>query len=264
MEQNVRVEELPAPELPAPPRMKYSDALSAYQIAVAVRGNTDALQKRALRGWSVSKDWGSGLRGMALNGANMLVVFHDVFHESNPGTLKGTADPQRRFVVFGMRAKNDTSGEVGLTSFAGFSSDPGGLPGNYKDQKLAKAVVRKLTLQSDHTGTIVSESFDFSTDDGSVHLGVDYRRGASRWEYNSTFSPQATVFRASLDPSIRRAYWEDLVGYLVVSRPLNVDLSSKLEFDVRIPALADVMDGAQIVSLVVRPAYTRRVFVNVD
>src|SRR5438270_13984438 len=102
MHQNVRVEELPAPELPAPPGMKYSDALSAYQIAVALRGNSDALQKRALRGWSVSEDWGSGLRGMALKGANMLVVFHDVFHESNPGTLKGKADPHRRFVEFGM------------------------------------------------------------------------------------------------------------------------------------------------------------------
>ncbi|MBV9461601.1 MAG: hypothetical protein JO141_29370 [Bradyrhizobium sp.] len=163
-----------------------------------------------------------------------------------------------------MRAKNDTSGEVGFTSFAGFSSDPGALPGNYKDQKLAKTAVRKLILQSDHTGTMVSESFEFSTDDGSIHLEVDYRRGASRWEYNSTFSPQAAVFRASLDPSIRRRYWEDLVGYLVVSRPLKLDLSSKLHLDVMIPALADVMEGAQIVSLVVRPAYTRRVFIDAE
>jgi hypothetical protein len=263
MNKQTIVEGLTAPELPAPSGMRYADALAAYQIVIALKGDAEALQKRALPGWQVSDQWGPGLRGMALKSANMLLVFHEALFESNPKTIAGEADPQRRFVVFAMRGDNQNTGEGGMTSIAGFSSDAGGLPGNYKDQKLAKSVIRKLSLQGDGSSTQVSESFDVDTGDGSIHLAVDYERPKSSWDYTAALSPQALIFRASLDPSVYRVYHEDLVGYLVMSRPIKVDFTSKLELEVKVPALAGIVEGnVQPIAMMIRPFYTRRVFVK--
>jgi hypothetical protein len=262
MSKQAAVEPATAPELPPPPGMKYSDGLAAYQIVVAMRGNPDALQKRALPGWKVSDAWGPGPRGMALGGANLLMVFHEALFESNPKTLSGQADSQRRFVVFAMRADNPSTNEGGMTSIVGFSSDAGGLPGNYNDQRLAKSVIRKLSLTGDGSNTQVSESYDIDTGDGSIHFAIDYKRPNSNWDYTPAASSQAIRFHASRDPSVYRVYHEDLVGYLVMSRPINVNFTTKFEVSVKVPALADVFEGAQPVALMVRPSYTRRVFVK--
>ena len=263
MNKQAIVQDLTAPALPAPPGMKYSDALAAYQIVIALKGNAEALQERALPGWQVSDNWGPGPRGMALTGANMLLVFHEALCESNPRTIAGEADPQRRFVVLAMRGNNPSTGDGGITSVTGFSSDAGGLPGNYKDQELAKSVIRKLSLQGDGSSTRVSETFDVETGDGSIHLAVDYERPKSSWDYTAALPPQALIVRASLDPSVYRVYQEDMVGYLVMSRPMKVDFTSKLELEVKVPALADIVVGnVQPIAMIIRPLYTRRVFVQ--
>jgi hypothetical protein len=68
------------------------------------------------------------------------------------------------------------------------------------------------------------------------------------------------VFRAVNDSTVERFYWEDAVNYLVLSRPLKIDCSSMFGFDVSMPALKDVMHGAETIAVLIRPYYSRRVF----
>lgn len=123
-------------------------------------------------------------------------------------------------------------------------------------------MTRKLSLTGDGSNTQVSESYDIDTGEGSIHFAVDYERPKSTWDYTPAASSQAIRFHASRDRSVYRVYHEDLVGYLVMSRPINVNFTTKFEVSVNVPAIADVFEGAQPVALIVRPTYTRRVFVK--
>jgi hypothetical protein len=251
-------EPLIAPELPAPPGLVYSDGIACYLIMVAFRGNAEALQKRMPRGWKVSDDWGPGPAGMALKGANAFLSFHDTLLESKKAQSK--SDPQGRFAIMAMVGRNDSTGERCGMSFTGFSADPENVPGKYKDRVLVKSIARRLSLTGDASNTEVSEGFDIDAGDGLVHFALDYRRPMPIWQYSPAAAPGAITFRAAQDADILRYYWEDALTYVVISRPLNVDCSSKFEFDVTVPLVSDVMRDAEIIAVVIRPYYSRRVF----
>ena len=249
---------LAALELAAPPGTEYSDAIVAYQIGVFFRANPETLQKRLPGGWKVADQWGPGPRGKLLEGANVVMGFHETFLESEKAPSKNK--PHGRFVTFAAMAHNPSTDERCNISFTGFNADPAKVPGKYKDKKLARSISRKLSVTGDDASTLVSESFDVDTGDGSIHFAVDYSRQQPLWLYATAVPPDAVVFRAAADPSGRRIYWEDTLNYIILSRPASIDVTSKLEFKIDVPGLRDVAAGSETVAVIVRPYLFRRVF----
>jgi hypothetical protein len=189
---------LAALELAAPPGTEYSDAIVAYQIGVFFRANPETLQKRLPGGWKVADQWGPGPRGKLLEGANVVMGFHETFLESEKAPSKNK--PHGRFVTFAAMAHNPSTDERCNISFTGFNADPAKVPGKYKDKKLARSISRKLSVTGDDASTLVSESFDVDTGDGSIHFAVDYSRQQPLWLYATAVPPDAVVFRAAADP----------------------------------------------------------------
>jgi hypothetical protein len=257
----VLMKSIPALELLAPPGLRCSETLAGYQILVAMRGNVAALNQRTLPGWTVCDDWGADPRAMALKGANMLITFHETTYQSIPQGIAWRTDVQSRLVSFALRGENRASGEQGLLSLAGFGSHPGGLEGNH-DEVRAKSVVRKFALHADGSDTKVSESFEVDTGDGLVRLTTTYQRPFLAWCDTTVSSQLPTVFRGSTYPDVHDAYLEEWVEHLILSRPLDVDNTTKFEITVRVPALDDIIRGAETVAMIVRPFYARRLFVK--
>src|SRR5216684_2789112 len=206
----------------------------------------------------LTDQWGPGPRGKLLEGANVVMGFHETFLESEKAPSKNK--PHGRFVTFAAMAHNPSTDERCNISFTGFNADPAKVPGKYKDKKLARSISRKLSVTGDDASTLVSESFDVDTGDGSIHFAVDYSRQQPLWLYATAVPPDAVVFRAAADPSGRRIYWEDTLNYIILSRPASIDVTSKLEFKIDVPGLRDVAAGSETVAVIVRPYLFRRVF----
>jgi len=147
-----------APELVAPPGLEYSDGIACYQIAVAFRGNPEALQRRMPSGWKLADNWGQGPRGSSFKGANVVVGFHDTLIESKK--LSSKTDLRGRFVIFAAMGYNESTGARGPMSFIGFTADAANVPGKYNDKVLVESIDRKLSLQGDSNCTKVAETFD--------------------------------------------------------------------------------------------------------
>src|SRR5262249_38015218 len=135
--QTMMFESLPPPELPAPPGLEYSDAIAAYTIGPGLRADPAALQKQLPPDWKVTDQWGNGILGKIMNGANAVIGFHDTLLECKKAP--STTDPRGRFVIFGIRAYNERTGDRGNLTFTGFTCDPANVPGKFKDKKLAKS-----------------------------------------------------------------------------------------------------------------------------
>ena len=57
----------------------YSDGIAAALTTLALEGNAAALKLRLPSGWELTPFEGEDVRGRALRGANLLVVFHEVY-----------------------------------------------------------------------------------------------------------------------------------------------------------------------------------------
>src|SRR5688500_16812479 len=70
--------------------LEYSDGIAAARTMLTFEGNATALQRRLPSGWEMMPYAGEDLRGTSLNGANMLVPFHEVYAvKSHDGNVVG-------------------------------------------------------------------------------------------------------------------------------------------------------------------------------
>jgi hypothetical protein len=238
--------------------LKYSDGIAAARTMLAFEGNATALQRRLPSGWELMPYAGEDLRGTSLNGANMLVPFHEVYAvKSHDGKVVG--QQQTSYVAFISQARNNATGEVAHIHWFSYTEDPTAVPGKYKDAELAN-VTRSQTFTKERQGeTHVRETFDAVAEGGEIHLSLAYEQGGMvMWV--TADEPNLPLYAAK-DPSVVRVYQEDQVINVVRSVPMNVDRVSEISLNVR-GELEDVFDGTErVVAVVIQQPYMREVYV---
>src|SRR5215470_228791 len=156
--------------------LTYSDGIAAARTLLAVEGNAAALQRRLPDGWELAPYSGDDLRGTSLRGANMLIPFHEVYAvRTQDGHAAGFS--QLSYVVFISQARNLATGALGYVHWLLYTEDPAGVPGKYRDAKLAR-ITRSQTFTKETRGeTRVRETFSAVAETGEVHLSLAYRQG---------------------------------------------------------------------------------------
>jgi hypothetical protein len=238
--------------------LKYSDGIAAARTMLAFEGNATALQRRLPSGWELMPYAGEDLRGTSLNGANMLVPFHEVYAVRSHDD-KVVGQQQMSYVAFISQARNNATGEVAHIHWFSYTEDPTAVPGKYKDAELAN-VTRSQTFTKERQGeTHVNETFDAVAEDGEIHLSLAYEQGGLvMWV--TADEPNLPLYAAK-DPSVVRVYQEDQVINVVRSIPMNVDRVSEISLNVR-GELEDVFDGTErVVAVVIQQPYMREVYV---
>ena len=239
------------------PGLKYSDCIAAARTMLAIEGNASALQRRLPNGWELMPYSGEDLRGTSLNGANMLVPFHEVYAiRSYDGKVVG--QQQTSYVAFISQARNNSTGEVAHIHWLTYTEDPTDVPGKYKDAELAN-ITRSQTFTKVGQGeTHVRETFDAVAEGGGIHLSLAYEQGGVvMWK---TADEPNLTFYAAKDPSIMRVYQEDQVIDIVKSVPMKVDRVSEIIINVR-GELEDVFGSGRVVAVVIQQPYMREVYV---
>ena len=156
--------------------LNYSDGIAAARTVIALEGNPTALQRRLPSGWELAPYAGDDLRGSSLRGAHMLVPFHEVHAvRARDGHVCGF--PQLSYVAFISQARNRATGALGHLHWFSYTEDPEGVPGKYRDAKLAD-ITRSQTFTKARRGeTEVRETFSAVAESGEIHLSLAYRQG---------------------------------------------------------------------------------------
>jgi hypothetical protein len=238
--------------------LRYSDGIAAARTLIAVEANAAALQRRLPAGWELAPYAGDDLRGTSLRGANMLLPFHEVYAvRTQNGQSAGLS--QVSYVAFISQARNQATGALGHFHWFLYTEDPAGVPGKYRDGKLAH-ITRSQTFTKEQRGeTLVRESFSAVADDGEIKLSLTYLQGGML-AWSTAEKPNLPLYAAK-DPSIVRWYQEDQVINIVRSDPLKINAVSEMSLKVR-GELSDVFDGNErVVAVVIQRPYMRQVFV---
>jgi hypothetical protein len=238
--------------------LNYSDGIAAARTMIALEGNAAALQRRLPSPWELAPYAGDDLRGTSLRGANMLVPFHEVYavrtHDGQPTGL-----PQLSYIAFVSQARNQATGALAHVHWFVYTEDQAGVPGKYRDGKLAH-ITRSQTFSKERRGeTQVRERFSAVADSGAVELSLAYQQGGMLiWA--SADRPNLPLYAAK-DPGIVRWYQEDQVMNVVRSDPLKVNRVSEISLKVQ-GELGDVFDGNErVVAVVIQRPYMRQVYV---
>ncbi len=238
--------------------LHYSDGIAAARTMIALQSNPAALQRRLPSGWELAPYAGDDLRGTSLRGANMLVLFHEVYAvRTHDGQSAGL--PQLSYIAFISQARNQASGVLVHVHWFLYTEDPSGVPGKYRDAKLAD-ITRSQTFSKERRGeTEVRERFSAVADSGAVELSLVYVQGGMLiWV--TADKPNLPLYAAQ-DPSIVRWYQVDEVMDVVRSDPLKVDRVSEISLKVT-GELEDVFDGNErIVAVVIERPYMRQVYI---
>ena len=166
----------------------------------------------------------------------------------------------RTSVTMRMRSSVDlVTGELEQLHWFSYTEYPAGIPGKYRDARLAH-ITRSQTMTMRHRGeTVVRETFSAEGDNGDVGLSLGYKQGGMVvW---ATSERPNLLLRAANDPSIMRWYQEDQVLNVVRSDPLKINAVFEISLDVT-GELADVLDtDARVVAVVIQRPYIRQVYV---
>ena len=188
----------------------------------------------------------------------MLVLFHEVYavrtHNGRPTGL-----PQLSYIAFISQARNQAMGALAHFHWFLYTEDPSGVPGKYRDAKLAD-ITRSQTFSKERRGeTQVRESFSAVADSGAVEMSLAYVQGGMLiWV--TADKPNLPLYAAK-DSSIVRWYQVDEVMDVVRSDPLKVDRVSEISLKVT-GELEDVFDGNErIVAVVIERPYMRQVYI---
>jgi len=238
--------------------LHYADGIAAARTMIALEGNAAALQRRLPSGWELAPYAGEDLRGTSLRGANMLVPFHEVYAaKTHDGQSIGLS--QLSYIAFVSQARNQATGEFAHIHWLTYTEDPKGIPGHYRDAKLA-VITRSETFTKERRGvTQVKGSFSAVAGGDEIHLSLTYEQGGMvSW---ATADQPNLLLRAAKDPDIARWYQEDQVLDVVRSVPLKVDRVAEISLTVK-GELEDVFDGNEsIVGVVIQRPYVRQVYV---
>jgi hypothetical protein len=238
--------------------LRYSDGIAAARTLIAVEANAAALQRRLPDGWELAPYAGDDLRGTSLRRANMLLPFHEVYALRNKnGPPAGLS--QVSYVAFISQARNEATGAMGHFHWFLYTEDPAGVPGKYRDGKLAHITRSQIFTKEQRGETQVRESFSAGADDGEIKLSLTYLQGGMV-AWSTAEKPNLPLYAAK-DPSIVRWYQEDQVINIVRSDPLKIDAVSEMSLKVE-GELSDVFDGNErVVAVVIQRPYMRQVFV---
>ncbi|HKA86053.1 MAG TPA: hypothetical protein VKE22_00255 [Haliangiales bacterium] len=239
--------------------MNYSDGIAGARTMIALVGNAAALQHRLPGGWELAPYAGDDLRGKSLRGAKMLIAFHEVYATRTQPGHPPAGLTQVSYIAFVSQARHAASGEVAHIHWLTYTEDPAGIPGKYRDAKLAR-IARSQTFVKERRGeTQVRESFSAASDDGSLQLSLSYAQGGMVvW---ATSDAPNLPLRAANDPGIVRVYQEDQVLDVVRSDPLGINRVSEVGLTAT-GELADVLDGTErVVAVVIQRPYMRHVYV---
>jgi len=238
--------------------LRYSDGIAAARTLIAIKANATALERRLPEGWELAPYAGDDLRGRWLTHANLLIPFHEVYAvRSHTGAAEGMQ--QLSYVPFISQARNRSTGALGHFHWWLYTEDPAGVPGKYRDAELAH-ITRSQTFTKEARGeTRVRETFSAVAERGEIHLSLAYRQGdVVMWV---TADKPNLPFYAARDTSILRVYQEDQVINIVRSDPMNVNVVSELDLNVK-GELEDVFDGTErVVAVVIQRPYVRQVYV---
>jgi hypothetical protein len=238
--------------------LRYSDEIAAARTLIAVEANAAALQRRLPAGWELAPYAGDDLGGTSLRGANMLLPFREVYAlRSQNGQPAGLS--QVSYVAFISQARNQATGALGHFHWFLYTEDPAGVPGKYRDGKLAHITRLQTFTKEKRGGTEVRETFSALADDGEIRLSLSYLQGGM--VARSTAEKPNLPLYAATDPSIVRWYQEDQVINIVRSDPLKINAVSEMSLKVQ-GEPSDVFDGnVRVVAVVIQPPYMRQVFV---
>jgi hypothetical protein len=237
--------------------LKYSDGIAGARTMIALQGNAAALRRRLPSGWELAPYAGTDLRGTMLTGANMLVPFHEVYAIRDAGRAAGLS--QVSYVPFLSQARNPASGQLAHVHWHLYTEDPDGVPGKYRDAKLARITRSQIFSKEQRGSTRVTEAFSAVADSGEIHLSLTYQQGGML-AWVSADVPNLPIYAAQ-DPHIVRWYKEDQVFDIVRSDPRGINRVADISIKA-VGELADVFDGSErVVAVVIQRPYVRQVYV---
>src|SRR5262249_29404278 len=208
-------------------------------------------------GWELAPFAGTDLQGTMLTGANMLVPFHEVYAIRDHAGTGGL--PQVSYVPFLSQARNQATGRVAYIHWLTYTEDPDGVPGKYRDAKLARITRSQSFIKEERGVTRVNETFSAVADSGEIHLSLTYQQGGALM-WLSADAPKLQL-HAAQDPRIERWYKEDQVIDVVRSDPQGINRVSDISLKAA-GELADVFDGTErVVAVVIQRPYFREVHV---
>ena len=109
------------------PDLRYADGIAEAQTLIALEAEASALQRRFPSGWDLAPYAGDDLRGTSLQGANMLVPFHEVYAvRTRDGQLAGL--PQLSYIAFVSQARDQATGDLAHLHWFTYTEDPAGFP----------------------------------------------------------------------------------------------------------------------------------------
>jgi hypothetical protein len=188
-------------------------------------------------------------------GANLFIVFMDVFLAQNPQGKPYEGGIYRN-AVFVVPVKHKTTGEMVFLIIDGLTSNPENVPGAYKKFKLA--TIRRNLNYSFSRAKAGKGSDDWQFKDKSGVL-IDFHVGYER-ALPMRAKPVQKIYSAA-EPTFYRIYKTDYLVDLVKSVPAKLDRSKDYRLKVSMPELAKLFDGTQqLVAIALFPAFVRDIF----
>jgi hypothetical protein len=225
---------------------------------IAMKADAAAIQARLPQGWVLEPYRENDLRGNSLRGANVLVPFHQVY--ATDGQPEGMQ--QLSYVAFVSQARCRLTDEIAHIHWFAYTEDPAGVPGRYRDAKLADIRRFQSFTHASRGRTEVYEQFNAKAEAGTVHLSLTYRQGDSTI-WLCADEPNLQLVAAN-DTKQVRWYQEDQVLDLVRSDPLDINNVTEVNLIVQ-GELGDVFTTeTEVVGVVIQKPYMRRVWEPVN
>jgi len=221
------------------------------RLMLFVQAPEAAVKKRLPPGFRLSA-FGEG----PYQGTNVILAFFERLHASDAAG-KAQAPVQNRSLLLVIPVKNPAgSPKPTFVVLGGWTSDPGYVPGPYKNFTLATAFRREHASKGAGNAYGTGEERWFV--EGGAAGSVEARLRFARSMPTRVPAAEQHIY-SSVDPAFYRIYRFD-AGYEMV-RTTGGDRSDEASLTVKGPWLADLFDGTEkLVAIINVPWYVRQVF----
>jgi hypothetical protein len=220
------------------------------RVIVALQVSTPALQKWLPKGWLIN----TAAQG-PFKDANLVVIFMDRPYAVD-ASGKPSAKGNERGVVLVVPVANPKSDKPTYMVIGGYSANPEGIPGPYKNFVKANVLRVQAFEGNDMEPGVGDDAWTVQIGGtGTIELRFRHQRSTP------ARSKVEQHIYSSIDPGFFRIYRVDSTMDLIKSTPISVDRLQNYQFNVKVPELQDMFDGSEkFVALVAQPMYLRQVF----
>jgi hypothetical protein len=222
------------------------------RVRVFVQAPEAAVKKRLPPGWELNTTAQGPYKG-----ANLVAIFIEYLCAVDEAG-KPLLPSAKRFLVLGVPVKNPNNPKATLMIVGGWASDPGEVPGEYRNFTLASEFRRAHSAQG--SGGAFGSAEDAWFVDGGTAGSADLRLRFTRSMATRLAPVEMHIYSAAV-PSSYLIYHVDYGMEMVRSVPANVDRAQEARLTVKGPAFADLFDGSEkVIGIDNIPWWVRQTF----